>query len=289
MSQSKHDIDFAEDRANAEATSSEPASPWVDPRRGPPVPSPRSPNRAEVEGQLPVTVQSSAKPLSTWVKPLVWLYRLVGRDRRQAKDWEDRIEAIEHAQDIDAEPSTEGKAILGDIHAWRQVKATGLVGTTGGMGMAALWLAWLVPVYAIEFGVGWLAATSLLLPVPLAWRVGRRLWEGAALQGMKELGPNPTSQQQLRTLSSGMLRGMAAGAGMGFTLVFGQALIAGLFLGTPHYPTLIGELMVGLVQGTMGASVGACVGAIFGPLVGRPAPGPQLHRPAGELGPPDSE
>ena len=211
---------------------------------------------------------------------------LVSGDRSQTKDWADRIEAIEHAQDLDREPSTEGKAILSNIQAWRQVKATGLVGATGGLGLGALWMSWLIPLYAVGHGFGWLVASSYLLPVPLAWRVGRRLWEGAALQGMKELGPNPTPQQQLRTLSSGMVRGMMAGAGMGFTLVFAQALISWFM--TPA-PTLGQELLIDLVHGTMGAAFGATVGAVFGPLVGRPAPYTEPPPPAALLANPESE
>ena len=224
---------------------------------------------------------SQPEKLSGWVKPLVWLYRLLSGDHRQSSEWAQRIEAIEHAQDLDAEDTTEGKAILSDINAWRQVKATGLVGATGGMSFGAMWMGWLIPLYAVGHGFGWLAASAYLLPIPLAWRVGRRLWESAALQGMKELGTNPTPTQQLRTLSSGMVRGMMAGAGMGFTLVFTQALISWFM--TPA-PTLFLELIIDLIHGTMGAAVGATIGAVFGPLVGRPAP--TIPNPTTKLLPP---
>ncbi|MBX2811877.1 MAG: hypothetical protein KTR25_08705 [Myxococcales bacterium] len=233
---------------------------------GPPVP--RTPPMESSTSLSPATVVPP-KPLSPWVKPLVWLYRLCVRDKQQAQSWLKRIESIEHAQDIDAEASTEGKAILSDKAAWRQIKATGLGASSGTMTMGAMWIAWLVHLYATGHGFGWLAASAYLLPVPLAWRVGRKLWESAALQGMKELGSRPTPNQQLRTLSSGMVRGMMAGAATGFTLVFTQALISWFM--TPA-PTLLIELIIDLIHGTMGAVVGATIGAVFGPLVGRPAP-----------------
>jgi len=230
-----------------------------------------------------------SKPLSPWVKPLIWLHRLVSRDGSLHREWSQRLEAIEQAADIDREPSTEGKEILADVRAWRQMKTTGLVGAAGGLALGSVWMGWLVPMYAIGWGFGWLPALAYLLPVPVAWKVGRRLWEKAALQGMKDLGPNPTPQQQLRTLSAGMLRGMAAGAGMGFTLVFLQGLVSWFM--TPA-PTLIHELVFDLVHGSMGAALGATVGAVFGPLVGRPAPNdsPALRPgPAGLLKEPELE
>lgn len=250
-------------------------------------PSPHRPpsGLAPTTSSPPHIETPTPKVLSTWVKPLVWIYQLFSRDTKQVREWQERIETIEHAQDIDQEPSTEGKAILADKDAWRQVKSTGLIATSGGMGLGALWMTWLVPLYAVGHGFGWLAASAFLLPVPLAWKVGRRLWESAALQGMKELGDNPSSAQQLRTLSSGMVRGMMAGAGMGFTLIFTQALISWFM--TPA-PTLLIELIIDLINGTMGAIVGATVGAVFGPLVGRPAPSALPASPTKELAPSSS-
>jgi hypothetical protein len=209
----------------------------------------------------------------------MWVHRLFGGDKKSHQEWRERITAIEHATDVDREPSTDGKAILADRKAWRQMKVTGLVGASGGLTLGAVWMSWLIPVYAVGHGFGWLAASAYLLPVPFVWRLGRRLWEKAALQGMKDLGPHPTPQQQLRTLSAGMLRGMAAGAGMGFGLVFLQGLVSWFM--TPA-PTLFHELVIDLVHGSLGAAVGAMVGAVFGPLVGRPAP---EAKPRGEGSP----
>lgn len=241
---------------------------------------------------MPAPVQArnigteSPKPLSFWVKPLIWLHRFVSGDRAQRREWSKRIEVIEQSADIDREPSTEGKAILSDLKAWRQIKTTGLIGASGGMALGAVWMSWLLPMYAIGHGFGWLAASAYLLPVPFAWSFGRRLWEKAALQGMKELGPNPSPQQQLRTLSAGMLRGMAAGAGMGFSLVFLQALISWFM--TPA-DTIVQEIILDLVHGSMGAVLGATVGAVFGPLVGRAAPGSSTPPPARLIAEPKPE
>lgn len=257
-------------------------------RRGPPEAGVSDEARALAPAPVgpPASAASPPKRLSGLTKPLVWLYRSVFGESRQADEWSNRIEAIEQANAIDAEPSTEGKALLADRATYRQVKATGLVAAMGGMSIGALWMSWLIPLYAYGWGFGaW--AYLYLLPVPFAWRVGRRMWERAALQGMKELGPQPSPQQQLRTLSSGMIRAMGAGAGMGFALVFSQALISWFM--TPA-PTLLQELLIDLVHGTGGAAVGAAVGAIFGPLVGRGAPNAlTAPTPNALLGAPESE
>ncbi len=207
--------------------------------------------------------------LSPWVRPLVWLHRRLSPKSADHAEWKERIEAIEHAQDVDAEPSTEGKAILADRKAWQQMKQTGLVASAGGLGVASVWMgAFLLPWYAFGHGFGWVA-TALLLPVPIAWRVGRRMWERAALEGMKDLGPNPTPQQQNRALALGMSRGMVAGAATGFTLVFLQGLVSWFM--TPA-PTLALELIVDLYWASGAGVIGAAVGAMFGPLVARGAP-----------------
>lgn len=212
--------------------------------------------------------------LSPFVKPLLWLHRLVSRDPNQQRDWRQRIEAIEHQAAIDAESSTEGKALLADRGTWQQIRATSLIGTAGLMSLGSVWVYELLNAYAVGHGFGWLAASAYLLPIPVAWKVGRRLWEQSALEGMKELGSHPTPARQLRALSTGMVRGMTTGAAMGFTLVFSQALISWFM--TPA-PTLGMELVIDLFHGSLGASVGAVAGAIFGPLASRPAPGASLR------------
>ena len=210
-----------------------------------------------------------AKRLSPWIRPLMWAYRLVAGDSRQVASWSRRVEQIEQDADIAAEPSTDGKAILERVEAWRQMKSAGALGAAGGMGMAVAWSSWLVPLYAIPHGFGWLAASSLLLPLPTGWHVGKKLWEKASLQGMKELGSSPTATQQLRAVSGGLIRGMSAGAGMGFTIVFLQMLITWFM--TPA-PTLFLELIADLQTGMVGAAVGASVGALLGPVVSRSVP-----------------
>lgn len=254
-------------------------------RPGPPQRQPRDElSLAPMTASAPAP-SNRAKKVSPWVRPLMWAYRLVSRDSAQSREWSDRLEAIDQASAIDAESSTEGKALLSDLQTYRQMKSTGFVGAMGGMTLGALWMSWLIPAYAYGWGFGWWAY-AYLIPVPFVWRWGRRLWERAALQGMKELGPNPTQQQQLRTLSSGMLRGMGAGAGMGFSLIFLQGLISWFM--TPA-PTLGAELVLDLLYGIWGAGVGATLGAVFGPLVGRAAPRVSAPPPAALLAASDTD
>ena len=220
---------------------------------------------------------SSERPKPTklpfYVKPLVWLYGLFSKDKLAQKDWLNRIDAIEQADAIDKAHIDE-KAILADPKSWQRLKSSSFLATAGTMTLGIWWVSWLIPVYAIYHGFGWLVASAYLLPIPIAWRLGRRLWMQAGLEGMRELGPKPDMQQRLNTLSKSMLRGMVAGGSMAFTLVFLQGLISWFM--TPA-DTIVQELLLDFFHGSIAAAIGASMGAILAPLASRAAPGDELE------------
>lgn len=217
----------------------------------------------------PRTDDDAPRPLPAKLEPMMLSHLLVTGDTEQYNLWRDRIETILQADAVEDEPDPEAKAILANKHAWRQMRETGKLGALYGLGIGSLWMTMLIPLYAIEHGFGWLAGLSFLLPVPIAWRTGRRLWERAALAGMKDLGRRPTLRRRMRTMFRSIFRSFSAGFGFGFTLVFLQALITWFM--TPA-PTLLQELLWDAYHATLAGTVSGTMGMMLAPLIGRSAP-----------------
>lgn len=193
----------------------------------------------------------------------------VSGDPSQFKRWKNRIETILQADAIDAAKDPEIKQLLANKEAWSQMRATGKFGANFGLGLGALWMSVLLPLYAVGHGFGWPAALTFLLPVPVAWKFGRWLWERAALKGMRDLGRRPSLKRRMKTALKSMGRSFGAGFGLGFTLVFLQALITWFM--TPA-PTLIGELMTDALHGSYAGIASGFFSVLLSPLVGRRAP-----------------
>lgn len=221
------------------------------------------------------------RPLPARLEPLMLTHLALTGDADQYNEWRDRVESVLQADAVEAAPDPESKAILASKPAWRQMRETGKLGALYGLGIGSLWMTWLIPMYAIEHGFGWLAGLSFLLPIPIAWRFGRRLWERAALAGMRDLGRRPSLRKRLRTGVKSLFRSFSAGFGFGFTLVFLQALITWFM--TPA-PTFLQELLWDGFHATIAGTITGTMGMMLGPLVGRAAPAaPQLLPPSSAL------
>lgn len=221
--------------------------------------------------------EEDQKDLPTTVEPMMLAYLTLTGDTAQYERWRDRIERIRQADAVGEAKDPESRALLANGPAWRQMRETGKLGALFGLGISSLWMTWLIPLYALGHGFGWLAALAFLLPVPIAWKLGRRLWEQAALAGMRDLGRRPTLRRRLRTLMRGLFRSFGAGFGFGFTLVFLQALITWFM--TPA-PTLVEELLIDAFHGGLAGTVTGAMGMLLGPLVARPMPGVDEQGPA---------
>lgn len=194
-------------------------------------------------------------------------------DAKQYKHWKDRVDAIAQAEAVDQARDPESKALLADKAAWEQLRATGKFGANFGLALGALWMSVLMPLYAVAHGFGWAASMAFLLPVPIAWRFGRKLWERASLQGMRDLGKRPSLRKRMRTAVRSVARSFGAGFAFGFTLVFLQALITWFM--TPA-PTFTEELLIDAFHGSLAGTVTGTFSMLLAPLVGRQAPSKEL-------------
>src|SRR5688500_8689332 len=199
----------------------------------------------------------------------------VSGDTKQHKRWRDRIESIAQADAVDQARDLETKALFADKHAWEQMRTIGKFGANFGLALGALWMSVLMPLYAVAHGFGWFASMAFMLPVPVAWRFGRRLWERAAVKGMRDLGKRPSLRKRMRTAMRSVVRSFSAGFGFGFALVFLQALITWFM--TPA-PTLIEELIIDAFHGSIAGGVTGLFSMLLAPLVGRQAPSNEEER-----------
>lgn len=203
------------------------------------------------------------------LQPMMWAHLVLTGDRAQSARWSAQLEAIRQADAVDAAPDPETKAILANKGAWKQMRLTGRLGSVFGMGLGSFWLAWLLPTYAVGHGFGWLAASAFMLPVPIAWKVGRKLWERASVAGMRDLGQRPSFRKRLNVMGRSLFRAFNAGFGFGFSLVFLTTLITWFM--TPA-PTLAAELLFDLRDGAMIGTITGCVSMMLAPLVARGIP-----------------
>lgn len=209
------------------------------------------------------------KPLPAKVEPLMLAHLVFSGDLKQQNRWHERIERIQQQKAIDRTPDPALKSLLAQPSVWHQMRRTGKLGATLTMTAGAFWMAGLVSLYATAHGFGWLAASAYLLPIPIAWKVGRRLWERASLAGMASLGRKPSAARRLAHFLPSMFHSFFAGFGMAFTLVFLQGLISWFM--TPA-PTLLLELLFDVELALQLGVVGGVVTTALAPLVNQAIP-----------------
>lgn len=203
------------------------------------------------------------------LEPMMLTHLLITGDVAQFKRWKAELETIRQTEAVHLERDPFLKRILRRPDAWRRVRHTGKLGAMLGLGLGFVWMSWLIPVYATGHGFGWPAALAYLLPVPLAWRVGRALFERSTLAGMRENRRGASLRRRVSAWLKGAGRSYASGFGFGFTLTFLQGLISWFM--TPA-PTLGQELMIDLMFGTWCGMLAGGAAVVMTPLVIQPAP-----------------
>ena len=230
--------------------------------------------------------QESDCRLPARTEPMMLTHLALTGNVEQYVEWRDRVERVRQAEAVDRAADPETKSLLASRPAWDQMRETGTLGAMAGLGMAAMWLAGLMNYFATVEGIGWLASCVYLLPLPIAWSVSRRLWERAALQGMKD----HVGQLTLRKCVRGFVRSLAwsfgAGFGFGFTLLLIQALISWFI--TP-YGNIMGELGLALAYAVGAGTITGMMGTIMSPVIARPAPEPDAGLPIPALPEPDAD
>lgn len=186
---------------------------------------------------------------------------LVTFDRAQRRQWLERIEAIEQANWVAHAVDPLEKQLLAQPAAYRQIKEAGTIGSLYGLGIASLWMGWLIPLYAFGHGFGGWAA-AFLLPVPFAFSAARRRWQRAALSTMR---------RRRRREAFALRQSFAAGFGFGFLLVFLQALLTWFM--TPA-PTFGQELLIDAWHATLGGLLSGTLSTVLAPMIARSPSGP---------------
>lgn len=205
-------------------------------------------------------------------------------DLEQHKEWQERIEAILQADAVAMERDYESRRLLLRDAVWKRIRRTGKVAATFNMAMGGAWMMLLIPYYATVHGFGWLAALTYLLPVPLAWKVARKMFERAALKGMRDAGHSKVSLlKRIALLPVGAIRAGVAGFAFGATLMFLQGLISWFM--TPA-PTIALELFGDALYAVYAGMITGTASMMLAPMVAAPPPSgtPSLKEPDTTMG-----
>jgi hypothetical protein len=197
----------------------------------------------------------------------MWMHYAITRDKRAHRLWKKRVEEILQAEAVAAAPTDREAQLLARKTVWRHVRRTGRRGSILGLALAALWMTWLLPTYAFGHGFG-LFTLVFLLPLPLATRIGRQLWESAALEGMRHFGETTTPAERTGALLRAAMGSFGAGFGFAFNLVFLQALLTWFMTPAPTLGIEVGlDIMTGLTAGLLGGSSAMVLAPLVAPQI----------------------
>lgn len=224
---------------------------------------------------------AGAAPPSVALVPMMYAHLLLTGDWSQHKAWRERSEKIEQQNEL-AETTDPGeRALIARPEVWREVRRMSWWATNFTLLYCAVETAKLISDYATGFGFGWAAAGTYALPIPIAWMIGRRLFQQGSVGVMKYLGPNPSGSKQAKSWFRAMAASFTAGFGFGFgfALTFLQGLIS--YFMTPA-PTIWLELWMDVTNAFWAALPAGLVSSVMWPLLCRRAPsGHEL--PEGEV------
>lgn len=234
---------------------------------------------------LPESTQADDRDrLPARVEPMMLAHLAFTGDVKQYRKWRDRIDEVRHQHAIAEAPDTECREILREREAYLQMRTIGSLGAAFGLGLGFMWMSVFLPLFAAQQGLAWWQLLPLFLPIPVAWKVGSKLWEDASLAGMRDVGKRPSVRRRLRALGKSVVRGFGAGFGFGFTLLFLQGLMTYIF-GLNPAPTLMAELASDAYVGTIAGAVSGTFGMLLAPMVARGAPSVEEEAAQRALGP----
>ena len=206
--------------------------------------------------------------------PLMYAHLLMTADLPQHRAWRDRLEKIEQANELAEATDPKERALLARPEAWKDIRRMSWWAAAFTFGYAS-WVSYgLVADYAVGFGFGYVAAGTYLLPLPLAWMVGRKLYQQGTLSVMKYLGASPDGSRQVKSWMWAMLMAFGAGFGFMFTLTFIQGLISWFM--TPA-PTLWLEIYMDITNAAEAAVRAGFFSSVMWPLLCRKAPSANME------------
>lgn len=221
------------------------------------------------DSQLPEAVQTPTASLPVRVEPMMLTHLVLTGDAAQYEAWRARVERLRQANAVEKALDPQTRSLLASRAVWRQMRETGLLGTMVGLGMGAIWTSEVMRLFAVTKGMGWLTASLFLLPLPIAWYIGRRLWERAAIEGMKDHSGSLTYRKRMRGFTRAIGRSFGAGFGIAFTLVMLQGLLSAIL--TPA-PSWILEIGAALAYGGFIGTLTGLTSIMLGPLIAQSPP-----------------
>ncbi|MEO1273444.1 MAG: hypothetical protein AAFX99_35620, partial [Myxococcota bacterium] len=205
------------------------------------------------------------RSLPWYTTPLMLTHLAVSGDIAQHTAWKERVEGIHMVEALARVRGHKVRAMLRKPRAWQLVRRSSAAAAVTNLAAVTPWLLWLIPLYAVGHGFGWLAALTFLLPVPIAWKVGRRLYQDAAIASLREAGlEQERNTSPARRWIGGAARSFTAGFGFGFTLLFLQGLISWFM--TPA-PTLGLELLLDAYLATVAGIFSGGISMLVTPLI----------------------
>lgn len=219
---------------------------------------------------VPVSETQKSSTPTVALAPLMYAHLLFTRDLPQHRAWRERLEKIEQANELAEVTDPQERALLARPEVWKDIRRT----SWWAAAFTGSYCAWvtkaLIADYAVGFGFGYVAAATYLLPLPIAFMVGRKLYQQGSVSVMKYLGHNPDSATQMKSWILAVIMAACAGFGLAFTLTFLQGLISWFM--TPA-PTLWLELWMDVTNAATAAVLPAAIsGAAMWPLLCRKAP-----------------
>ncbi len=184
-------------------------------------------------------------------------------DLKQHRQWKDKVEGVHMVETLERVRGVRTRTALRRRKVWRMVRRTSAAGASLNLAATAPWLWWIVPTYAVGHGFGWFASLAFLLPIPIAWKVARRLYEDASIESIRD-AEHSGAFGGLKRWSGGTARSFAAGFGFGFTLLLLQGLISWFF--TPA-PSFFLELFLDTYYALIGGLLSGGVSVLLAPVI----------------------
>ena len=198
--------------------------------------------------------------------PLMYAHLLLTRDTAQHREWRDRLEKIEQANELAEVTDPKERALIARPEVWKDLRRMSWWANV----FTAGWCTWvtadLVKDYAVGFGFGYAQAGTYLLGIPIGWLVGRRVYQSAMVWVMKNLGSNPDSGGHLKSWMRAIVGAFGAGFAFSFTMTFLQGLISWFM--TPA-PTLWLELYMDVANAFQAACYAGMISSVMWPLLCR--------------------
>ncbi len=228
--------------------------------------SPTPPSQEERVALVPsrsaplVESSSGSTKIPWYIGPLMWTHFAVSFDLSQHRQWKERVEGVQMLDALERVRGHETRSLVRRPEVWRRIQFVSAAGANVNLLASTSWLVWLVPLYALGHGFGWFAAMAFLLPIPIAWKVSRRLYQGAAIESIRDANRSSTVRRWVGSAA----RTFGAGFGFGFTLLFLQGLISWFM--TPA-PSLAMELFLDGFYALIAGTVSGTTSLLLAPLI----------------------